>query len=121
MSSYFNVLKGPDPKDSTCLSEEDLKHIRINSPQKNGVTNPKEIVVGIPREYLCEGMSSEVVDAWSEVADLLEKEGIKVVSVSLPHTRYSITCYQVLNPCEGMVTKAFLFTVLFENTRCEIT
>ena len=45
-------------------------------------------------------MSSEVIEAWGQVADLLEQEGFKVIPVSLPHTPYSITCYQVLNPCE---------------------
>ena len=39
-------------------------------------------------------MSDEVVEAWSNVTDLLEKEGIQVKKVSLPHTKYSITCYQ---------------------------
>merc|ERR1712062_538844 len=57
--------------------------------------------IGIPQEYFCEDMSSEIIEAWSQVADILEDEaGVKVLPVSLPHTKYSITCYQVLNPCE---------------------
>ena len=59
-----------------------------------------KIKVGIPKEYLCEGMSDEVIQTWSEVADLLENSDIKVGTASLPHTPYSISCYQVLNPCE---------------------
>jgi aspartyl-tRNA(Asn)/glutamyl-tRNA(Gln) amidotransferase subunit A len=45
-------------------------------------------------------MSDEIIDAWSDVADLIESLGARVVPVSLPHTQYSITCYSVLNPCE---------------------
>ena len=53
------------------------------------------MTIGIPQEYYCEGMSEEIINVWSQVADFLENEGIKVVPVSLPHTKYSITCYQV--------------------------
>jgi aspartyl-tRNA(Asn)/glutamyl-tRNA(Gln) amidotransferase subunit A len=59
-----------------------------------------ELRVGIPQEYYCSDMSDEVIEAWGQVADLLEDNGVKVVPVSMPHTAYSITCYQVLNPCE---------------------
>ena len=53
------------------------------------------MTIGIPQEYYCEGMSEEIMNVWSQVADFLENEGIKVVPVSLPNTKYSITCYQV--------------------------
>ena len=53
------------------------------------------MTIGIPQEYYCEGMSEEIMNVWSQVADFLENEGIKIVPVSLPHTKYSITCYQV--------------------------
>ena len=53
------------------------------------------MTIGIPQEYYCEGMSEEIINVWSQVADFLENEGIEIVPVSLPHTKYSITCYQV--------------------------
>ena len=53
------------------------------------------MTIGIPQEYYCEGMSEEIINVWSQLADFLENEGIKVVPVLLPHTKYSITCYQV--------------------------
>lgn len=33
---------------------------------------------------------------WSKAADLFESQGARVIEVSLPHTSYSIVCYQVL-------------------------
>ena len=85
----MSLLKGVDPMDSTTM-DIDLK----NPDLSGGVT------IGIPQEYYCEDMSAEIIEAWSQVADLMEGEGVRVVPVSLPHTKYSITCYQVLNPCE---------------------
>ena len=64
------------------------------------------MTIGIPQEYYCEGMSEEIINVWSQVADFLENEGIKVVPVSLPHTKYSITCYQVC--------------IIFENIKYDI-
>ena len=57
-------------------------------------------IVGIPQEYLCRDMTSEVVQAWSDVADALESLGATVKPVNLPHTKYALSCYSVLNPCE---------------------
>lgn len=79
------------------------------------------LCIGIPKEFHCPGLSQEVVQAWNDVADILEKKGARVIQVSfsafnvimvnlcqtyllpqvsLPHTSYSIACYSVLNPCE---------------------
>lgn len=36
------------------------------------------LVVGIPKEYHCAGMSQEVVDIWTHVASLMEEQGAQV-------------------------------------------
>ena len=96
LAVYLNILKGEDDNyDSTSVD--------INCDNSTYIENEelmKDIVIGIPQEYYCEDMSNEVIETWSQVADMLENERIKVVPVSLPHTKYSISCYQVLNPCE---------------------
>ena len=89
---YYQVLQGLDHFDST---SQEFKHCELIKDSK-----VPELVIGVPQEYYCEDMSSEVIEAWGQVADLLEQEGFRVIPVSLPHTPYSITCYQVLNPCE---------------------
>ena len=88
ISVYLKILQGVDPLDSTTV---DLSKVSNDSKEYD----IKKMTIGIPQEYYCEGMSEEIVNAWSQVADFLENEGIKVVPVSLPHTKYSITCYQV--------------------------
>ena len=77
--------------DSTTV-DIDLGHCQLEQDP-----DVKDFVIGIPQEYFCEDMSDEVIKVWSEVTDFLEQEGIKVVPVSMPHTKYSITCYQVRN------------------------
>lgn len=92
--TYFICLKGLDHMDSTSVNL-DIAAKLISDDQV-----PSQLVIGIPQEYFCEGMTEETLETWSQVADLLENSGFKVKTVSLPHTKYSITCYQVLNPCE---------------------
>ncbi len=90
----FNAMKGPDSRDSTTL-DEGIPDVTLE--EDPDISNVK---VGIPAEYYCEGMSQEVLQAWSDCADMLEGNCSLVRRVSLPHTPYSITCYSVLNPCE---------------------
>ena len=98
---YYDLLKGRDNKDSTTINAKsyDTETTKLMTEYSKS-KNLNGIKVGIPKEYACEGMSSEVVQSWSEVADMLENEKVRVEMTSLPHTCYSISCYQVLNPCE---------------------
>uniref|UniRef100_F6VBG8 Amidase domain-containing protein n=1 Tax=Ciona intestinalis TaxID=7719 RepID=F6VBG8_CIOIN len=57
-------------------------------------------VCAFSKEYNVPGMSPEVIEAWNRTADIFENAGARVVQVSLPHTEYSIPCYQVLGAAE---------------------
>ncbi len=63
-----------DPGDSTTLdSDRGVEDVLLpDDPDVSGLT------VGLPAEYGCEGTSEEVLQAWSDVADLMENSGIKV-------------------------------------------
>ncbi|XP_064596159.1 glutamyl-tRNA(Gln) amidotransferase subunit A, mitochondrial-like [Liolophura sinensis] len=90
----LNVLSGHDIMDSTTVTES---HPPVQLPDKCSV---KGLCVGIPKEYHAPGLSEDVVRTWQRAADLLADHGAKVIEVSLPHTQYSIVCYQVLGACE---------------------
>jgi aspartyl-tRNA(Asn)/glutamyl-tRNA(Gln) amidotransferase subunit A len=90
-ATVLDCLEGLDPLDSTSLE------LPAEAAGGAGVAGLR---VGVPQEFLCDGMSREVVEVWSEVADLLEQGGAEVTPVSLPHTELAIPCYSVLNPCE---------------------
>ena len=91
-ADVLKVLEGRDLLDSTTV---DTPHWEM--PCLENVVGLK---VGIPQEFFCDGMSSEVVEVWSNIADMLERGGAEVVPVNLPHTELAIPCYSVLNPCE---------------------
>ena len=95
---YYDLLKGRDDKDSTTTN--DSKFITSITEVVAQTKELNDLKIGIPKEYLCEGMSEEVLQCWSEIVDMLEADNIYVNRTSLPHTPYSISCYQVLNPCE---------------------
>ncbi|XP_047114440.1 glutamyl-tRNA(Gln) amidotransferase subunit A, mitochondrial isoform X1 [Schistocerca piceifrons] len=92
--TMFNILAGHDPMDSTTVRKP---FSPIFLPKDLDV---KGLRVGVPAEYHCPGLSTEVLAAWTEVADLLEHNGAVVSQVSLPHTQLSIACYSVLNHTE---------------------
>ncbi|XP_045614865.2 glutamyl-tRNA(Gln) amidotransferase subunit A, mitochondrial [Procambarus clarkii] len=94
VATMLSIVSGLDPQDSTSVPS-DLQNLKLpESPSLDG------LIVGIPREYHWPGMSMEVVEAWTKVADLMENCGAQVREVSMPHMKYSIICYSILNPCE---------------------
>ncbi|ESO00589.1 hypothetical protein HELRODRAFT_113130 [Helobdella robusta] len=86
----LNSLAGHDPLDSTTVTQDYKPILLQDQPSIKGLT------IGIPKEYHCPGLSPEVLDSWTQLADQMELDGARVVQVSLPHTQLSIRCYHVL-------------------------
>lgn len=87
IETIFNTIKGEDGFDSTVTNTE--------LPAKKG-----NFVVGIPREFFVDGISSEVKRNVEEVVKVLEKEGVTIKEVSLPMTKYGISVYYIIQPAE---------------------
>jgi len=83
----FNVTKGEDLKDSTLKNfvKKDLK---------------KKFRIGLPKEYFIEGIDKEVSEEVRRCAKIFEKEGNEIVEISLPHTKYAISVYYIIQPAE---------------------
>lgn len=90
----FNTIAGPDPLDSTTVKRP-FKPIALPAD-----INIKNLRIGIPKEYNCEGLSPEVLEIWTKIADLLENSGAAVEQISMPYTSSSIFVYSILNQCE---------------------
>lgn len=95
-AAMLNAIAGPDVFDSTTV---DTPFTKFQMPEVEKLS-VNGIKVGIPLEYHCEGLSQEVLDTWTKVADLLENYGAQVSQVSLPNTALSIATYTILNQCE---------------------
>lgn len=93
-AAVFQTIAGPDDYDSTSLPKpvpdyskflkEDLKGLRI----------------GIPKEYLIEGIDSEVDQSIKKAISKMEELGAKVSEISLPHSSYALACYYIILPVE---------------------
>ncbi|XP_067618835.1 glutamyl-tRNA(Gln) amidotransferase subunit A, mitochondrial [Eurosta solidaginis] len=92
----LNAIAGPDNKDSTTIRRP---YTNIELPHYEDI-DLRNLKVGIPKEYHCEGLSQDVLDTWMKVADMLEEGGANVKQVSLPNTAASIFVYSILNQCE---------------------
>ena len=86
--------------DSTSVTSDSLDMSCLD------IETVKDLKIGIPQEFHCDGMSSEILSAWSRVASLLDDAGAKVEPVSLPHTSLAIptywTCSETLEPEASM-------------------
>jgi len=94
LALMFSISAGIDPSDSTTID------CNFSTLQLDDVPNLKGLRVGIPQEYHCPGMQDEIVELWTDVADILSALGAEVSAVNLPHTQYSLQCYSVLNCCD---------------------
>uniref|UniRef100_A0A8R1XUM5 Glutamyl-tRNA(Gln) amidotransferase subunit A, mitochondrial n=1 Tax=Onchocerca volvulus TaxID=6282 RepID=A0A8R1XUM5_ONCVO len=84
----LQVMSGRDIFDSTCIDAPSSCFM-----QGRPISG---IIVGIPKEYHNETLSSECWKGWNEAAKALAVLGCKIKEVSMPFTTYSIICYHVL-------------------------
>jgi aspartyl-tRNA(Asn)/glutamyl-tRNA(Gln) amidotransferase subunit A len=57
--------------------------------------------IGVPREYRMEGMPAEIDVLWQKGIDWFRGAGAEIVPISLPHTKYALPAYYIVNPAEA--------------------
>ena len=97
----MNVISGHDKRDSTTVPLDVPDYTKALKPDLKGLR------VGVPREYLVEGMQPEVRQAIEAAVKKLEELGARVDwNVSLPNTRYGLAAYYILAPSEASANLA---------------
>jgi len=91
----LEVISGHDAKDSTCV---DIDVPRYTDSLNKGI---KGVTIGIPKEYFSEGIDEDVRRNILEAIDVIKKLGAKVIDVTLPHTKYAVSCYYIIAPAEA--------------------
>ncbi len=91
----MNIISGYDRRDSTSVPEDVPDFL---SEIKKDV---KGLRVGLPKEFFIEGLDSKVKEIIMDAVKLLEREGIVVEEISLPHTKYAIEAYYIIAPSEA--------------------
>ncbi len=92
----MNVMSGADANDSTCLDEPPLEPEHARDP-----ASLAGLSVGVPKEYFPNMLEGGVRRAVEAALATLEKQGAKIVPVTLPHTEFAIPTYYVLATAEA--------------------
>ena len=61
----------------------------------------KGLRIGVPAEYLIDGMSEEIKTLWQQGVAWLKAAGCEIVEISLPHTKYALPAYYIVAPAEA--------------------
>jgi len=96
----MNLICGNDPKDSTSARVDVPDFTQaLNQFEANSLKGMK---AGIPKEYLgVEGIDPEVLAMFDRAKKILERLGVEIVEISLPHTQYVVAAYYIIAPCEA--------------------
>ncbi|MFC4355756.1 Asp-tRNA(Asn)/Glu-tRNA(Gln) amidotransferase subunit GatA [Chryseomicrobium palamuruense] len=94
-AKLLEVISGVDPMDSTSANVEVPKFSEaIGKPIKG-------LKIGVPKEYMGDGVSPEVRESVLAALKVLEGQGAVWEEVSLPHSEYALATYYLLSSSEA--------------------
>jgi len=96
----LGAISGHDPKDSTSANVPVPDFGRALAPDVKGMR------LGVPREYLTDGMQPGVEDAVRAAIQVYADMGAEIIDVSMPHTEYALPVYYLLAPAEASANLA---------------
>jgi aspartyl-tRNA(Asn)/glutamyl-tRNA(Gln) amidotransferase subunit A len=91
----LEVIAGHDPADSTSAMHDVPSYTEALTRDIRGLR------IGIPKEYFVSGMQREVEDAVRTAIRELEKNGVAIEEISLPHTEYAVAVYYIVATAEA--------------------
>ncbi len=91
----LQAVSGFDPKDSTSVDQP------APNWQAELSADVKGMKIGIPKEYVVDGMPEEIKKLWEQGAAWLKAAGAEIVDISLPHTKYALPTYYIVAPAEA--------------------
>lgn len=94
-AALLEIISGHDRRDSTSVDHPVPAYSMALRDRLDGVR------IGLAREYMIEGLHTEVRQAIMDALPVLEQLGARLVDVSLPHTEYAIAAYYLIAPAEA--------------------
>ena len=88
-------MAGYDPKDSTSVNKGVPNYVAALGKDIKGKK------IGVPKEYLMEGINPDVKATWDKGIRLLKEAGAEIVEVSMPHTKYALPVYYIVACAEA--------------------
>lgn len=107
----LNITAGRDAYDSTVPDRD-----KENYLEKIG-KDIKGLKIGVPREYIEQGLSDDVKNVFENALKTLENLGAQIVDISLPHTKEGIAVYYIIQPSEVSSNLARYDGIRFGNDR----
>jgi aspartyl-tRNA(Asn)/glutamyl-tRNA(Gln) amidotransferase subunit A len=90
----FEAIAGGGELDATSFGRGYNNLARIDAGEV------KKLTIGLPHEYFVEGLDSQVKKEIEATIARLKKLGFEFAEVSLPHTKYALSCYYIVVPAE---------------------
>jgi aspartyl-tRNA(Asn)/glutamyl-tRNA(Gln) amidotransferase subunit A len=91
----LQAIAGNDPMDSTSAKVDIPDYLASLTGEVKGLK------IGVPKEYLGEGVQPDVKERVMEALKVLEGLGATWEEVSLPHSRYALATYYLLSSSEA--------------------
>jgi len=91
----FNIIKGQDPLDQTTSNVASQKKATEDETTFDSVKK-----IGVPRNFLKEGIDADVLENFNESLEKLEKEGYEIIDIDVPSLEYALSVYYILVPAE---------------------
>jgi aspartyl-tRNA(Asn)/glutamyl-tRNA(Gln) amidotransferase subunit A len=93
----FKAIAGKDPLDATSV-DSPKSYETIDHPKFEDI---KKLVIGLPEEYFISGTDVIVIKEVEYAIEKLKSLGIAFKKVSLPHTRFVLPAYYIINFAEA--------------------
>lgn len=97
------IMEGKDEHDATTFDLNEVQSglkSKLKSDSSNNRLDSNTITIGIPKEFLGEGLSQEVRTVFEQKVEELKSKGINIKEVSIPTTEYGLAVYYILVPSE---------------------
>ncbi len=91
----LDTISGRDPRDATSIDSGRIEF------DMHVATSVRGLRVGIPAEYLAEGVDETIRHAVQEAGRALVARGAQLVELTLPHTKYGVAAYYVIVTAEA--------------------
>lgn len=93
-AQVLQITAGKDFQDATTPDKKVPDYLKN---LKEGIEGLK---IGVPKEYFQKGIDKEIRQVAEEAIKKMEKLGAKLIEINLPHTRYALAVYYIIQPAE---------------------
>ncbi len=108
-------IAGRDTRDATSAKSSDKPY---EDYCVGKITGAK---IGIPKEYLGDGLDARVRETFLEAVEQYKSLGAEIIDISLPHTAYALAAYYIIMPCELSSNLARFDGLRYGGTKEDIT